>query len=261
MNYDYSGTYMPIPLQNNIIYGPVNSRRLGRSLGINCFIPKDKICSLNCLYCQYGYTRIGEAELHDPENYYPVDEILGALKEYLVIAGNHIDAITLSGNGEATAHPQFPEIVEGILLLRNTLAPGVQTAILSNSTMLGREHVRSALSRLDNRIMKLDCGTEECFRRYNRPVIGVTLENIIYSLRNMEDIIIQTLFTGGPEGNASAVQVDAWIRQVRGIGPRHVQIYSLARPFPSRHIEPLDKQSLSEIGMKAGEAGIETTVY
>ncbi len=252
---------MTIPLQTDIIYGPVASRRLGRSLGINCFKSNTKICSLDCLYCQYGYTRISVSELEEPDNYYTVAEILAALEASLMMLENGIDAITLSGNGESTAHPQFSEIVEGIIRLRNSLAPGVQTAILSNSTMLGRKAVRTALAQLDNRILKLDCGTEECFRRFNRPVIGVTLENIISNLRNTEDIIIQTLFAGGMEGNTSAEQVDAWVRQLRVIKPRYVQIYTLARPFPSRHIEPLEKQVLSEIAVKVREAGIEVMVY
>jgi len=252
---------MTIPLQNHIIYGPVASRRLGRSLGINCFIPKSKICSLNCLYCQYGYTRIGENELEDPSNYFTTKEILNALKNSLSAMADGIDAITLSGNGEATAHPDFPSLVDGIVNLRDTYTPGIRTVILSNSTFLGRAEVRAATGQLDVRIMKLDCGTEACFRRYNHPVIEVTLEEIVSNLCKLKDPVIQTLFSGGPAGNASPDQLKAWIEKLLEIRPHDVQIYSLARPFPSRSIEKIGRPELEDIALQVRAEGIDIAVY
>jgi wyosine [tRNA(Phe)-imidazoG37] synthetase (radical SAM superfamily) len=252
---------MTIPLQKSIIYGPVSSRRLGRSLGINCFVPGAKICSLNCLYCQYGYTRVGPAALQNPDSYYPVNEILDDLEVYLADDRGGIDVITLSGNGESSAHPDFPAIVDGMVRLRDRYKPGVDTVILSNSTMLHREAVRSAMKKLDKRIMKLDCGTDSCFKRFNQPVIPVTFEEVVAGLKQMAHIIIQTLFAGGAMGNASKDQVAAWIDRLIGIRPDHVQIYSLARPFPSRQIGVLDRKALDEIAVMVRATGIEVSVY
>ncbi len=175
--------------------------------------------------------------------------------------GSRIDAITLSGNGESTAHPQFPEIVEGLINLRNLYAPGVRTAILSNATMLDRAEVRSAVSQLDDRIMKLDCGTEECFKEFNRPLIPTRLNTIVDQLMNLKDIIIQSLFTGGSAGNTTRNDIDAWVDQIRRIRPKYVQIYSLARPFPSRKIESLENQTLLKIAERVQNLGIKTIVY
>jgi len=252
---------MTIPLQNSIIYGPVGSRRLGRSLGINCFIPKLKICSLDCLYCQYGYTRVSMADLGDPGNYFSVAEILSALENSVMERGEVINAITLSGNGESTLHPAFPEIVEGIIRIRDAHLPGIKTVILSNSTTLESEAVRSALIHLDQRIMKLDCGTEECFQRFNRPVTGVSIATITEYLRRLGNVIIQTMFCSGSEGNSEPDEVDNWIWRLKAIKPSVVQIYSLDRPFPSRRITSLNRESLEKIADKVRKAGVQADVF
>ena len=252
---------MTIPLQSSIIYGPVRSRRLGHSLGINCFIPKLKICSLDCLYCQYGYTRVSMADLEDSRNYFSVDEILSALEESVLNQEDEINAITLSGNGESTLHPGFPKIVEGIIRIRNAHLPGVNTVILSNSTTLESAAVRSALQHLDQRIMKLDCGTEMCFQRFNRPVTGISIATITEHLQLLGNVIIQTMFCGGDGGNSEPEEVETWIRRLKAIRPLNVQIYSLDRPFPSRLIESIDRVNLEKIADKVRKTGIKAEVF
>ena len=220
-----------IPLQNNIIYGPVNSRRLGLSLGINVLPAKVKVCSFDCQYCQYGWTGGYDDSL--TEKLLPSkDEILGALEVNLKNKKVKPHYITFSGNGEATLHPDFPALVEGVKLLRDKYSPGSKTAILSNSTMVHDPLIRQALSNLDMRIMKLDAGDEEVYQNYNRPVNKFKLDAIIGGLRRMEDVTIQTLFTSGPEGNYTKSNIRLWIEKLKEVKPVFVQLYTLDRGWP-----------------------------
>ena len=189
-----------IQLQRNIVYGPVNSRRLGVSLGLNILPTKTKVCSFDCLYCQYGWTE----DFNDNTLIKVLPskaEILEALESQLKEMNYEPDYITFSGNGEATLHPEFGAIVDGVIELRNKYTPHAKTTILSNSTQLFKTEVREALAKLDERIMKLDAGYEEMLKQYNRPAKYVYLDVITDVLTEMKDITIQTLFTSGPMGN------------------------------------------------------------
>ncbi len=248
-------------LQKGIIYGPVNSRRLGRSLGINLSPTKIKICTFDCLYCQYGWTKIRGRELPIGENWPKAVQVLKAVKEALTTVTPPPAYITFSGNGEATLHPGLVEIVDGVIKLRDQLLPGARTAILSNSTMLDDLRVRSAISRLDVKIMKLDCGEEECFQRYNRPAKGIVLQAVIDSLKEIPGITIQALFSGGDEGNLGETNLSAWIQQVKEISPADVQIYTLDRGFPSRHIIPATPEQLMGIKSRLEEIGIPAEAF
>jgi wyosine [tRNA(Phe)-imidazoG37] synthetase (radical SAM superfamily) len=252
---------MTIPLQRGIIYGPVHSRRLGRSLGINLLLTSYKVCTFNCLYCQYGWTRIHGRILKDRDQWPQIDEVYRALKKSLQQISPPPAYITFSGNGEPTIYPDFPEIVEGAIKLRNDFAPVAKVAILSNSTMVGEETVLKALSRLDVKILKLDCGTPDCFKTYNRPAKGILFEDIIRGLAKLEDIIIQSLFSGGPKGNFYPENIEAWIECIREISPKSVQLYTLDRGFPSDKIEPLDRVQLFELQKKLTSAGIVSEVF
>ena len=158
---------MTIKLQNNVIYGPVHSRRLGSSLGLST---DKKICNFNCVYCQYGWSKIKASNLADKSNFINTIVFLDSVEKALFSLSPSPDYITFSGNGEATLHPDFDTIVEGIIFLRNQFAPDSKTAILSNSTGVVNPNIRKALSKLDERIMKLDCADEQLFKIYNRPV-------------------------------------------------------------------------------------------
>ncbi len=242
-----------LPLQRGILYGPVASRRLGRSLGINLSPCRRKLCSFDCVYCHYGRS---ERLATDPAPFVAdlpsVDEVLAALGAAL--AGPlEFDVFTFSGNGEPTLHPNFPEIVECTLELRDRHRPGTPLALLTNSSLLADNEVREAVARLDLAICKLDAGTEDVFRAINRPAPGLDLEGVIQALRNMNGVVLQTLLVGGEPGNVSAGAIDAYLDRVREIGPREVQVYSTDRPVVSRRLVRVPPDELERIAHAAEE--------
>lgn len=252
---------MLLKLQANLIYGPVLSRRLGRSLGVNILPRGKKVCCFDCLYCQYGLekakTQTEIQSIHFPSP----DDIFSALKQALKELPQPPAYITFSGNGEATLHPDFYTIVQGIKEIRDAYSPISKTAILSNSLTVTNQAIRNALAILDGRIMKLDAGTEEMFQTYNHPTPGITLENIVSSLETLPDVTIQTLFTGGPQGNFSPTHINAWIQQLKRIAPIFVQIYSLDRDSPSLEIEKVTRADLESLRIRLEDMGIPAGIY
>jgi wyosine [tRNA(Phe)-imidazoG37] synthetase (radical SAM superfamily) len=238
---------MTIPLKAGIIYGPVNSRRLGRSLGINLLPRGTKICTFNCVYCQYGWTKIHGRSLPDNKEWPAPEVIFSELKKFLENSEIPPEYLTFSGNGEPTLHPHFPEIVQGIITIRDELAPPAKTAILSNSSTVTETPIREALRMLDVRIMKLDCGNAECFTHYNQPTSGVEFSEVIEGLRELDKVTIQSLFADGDGGNYTPSSIEDWIVQLKIIHPVFVQIYSLDRGYPSDNIYPLSVQKLNTI--------------
>jgi len=252
---------MTIPLQKGIIYGPVKSRRLGRSLGINVVSTKVKTCTFNCLYCQYGLRRAPDAELKNSNWYPPATRITTKLAEVLGILDGPPAYLTFSGNGEATLHPAFPEIVREVIKIRNLHCPEALLAILSNSSTVIDERIRHTLGYLDRRIMKLDCGDENNFIRFNQPIEGIRFFDIIGGLKSLEDVIIQALFAGGSAGNYHAGNIGSWLEVLTEISPSSVQIYTLDRPYPSKMIQPLEKAKLLLLKKEVLKRGIEAEVY
>lgn len=252
---------MLLELQKNIIYGPVRSRRLGFSLGINLLPTAVKVCTFNCLYCQYGWTDYGA--LADPGTLGlpSAGDVVAALEAALKRPAAPPAFITFSGNGEPTVHPDFVRIAAEVVSVRDRLAPSAKTAILSNSTTLKDPDIRRALSELDVRIMKLDAGTAAGLANYNQPAPGIDLDSIVEGLQPLGDVTLQALFTGGPRGNSAPEALEAWLRLVARLRPRTVQIYSLARGYPSADIQPLERGELETIGRGLGEAGIASEVY
>ena len=249
-----------IQLQRNIVYGPVHSRRLGISLGLNILPTKKKICSFDCLYCQYGWT-----EEFDDDTLRQVlpsrEEIREELEDYLKKMDYEPDYITFSGNGEATLHPDFSAIVDDVNELRNKYTPHAKTTILSNSTQMFIPEVREALAKLDEIIMKLDAGDEDTFRSYNRPRKYVNLEIITDELSKMKKVTIQTLFTLGDAGNYKDDNLIAWLERVKKIKPVFVQLYSLDRSYPSESIEPVSKEQLGKIKLLLDKENILSEVF
>ena len=251
---------MTIALQNNIIYGPVNSRRLGKSLGVNLLPPDIKLCPFNCIYCQYGYTSpAGFALNFDREKLPSIDEVKTALIKGIE-TNPHISYITFSGNGEPTIHPDFPDIVDAVIEIRDKMIPTARTAILSNSAMVSDAIVVAALNKLNSRFMKLDCGDEKTFRRYNRCHKNVTFDDIISGLTNMRDIVIQSLFAGGSHGNATDENVDSWIDKIGIIKPLECHIYSLDRGPADGSLVRLDRHALNRI-KDAAESRVRIPVH
>jgi wyosine [tRNA(Phe)-imidazoG37] synthetase (radical SAM superfamily) len=252
---------MLLSLKNGIIYGPVQSRRIGSSLGINVLKGTKKVCTLNCVYCQYGWTRIKCPELENKDLYACPEDVLNALEQTLKTGDKKLNCITLSGNGEPSLHPDLEQIVNGMIRLKNRYIPDVSTTILSNSTQVMNPGVQKAIAKLDMKIMKLDCGTERMFRQYNRPVCPVTLDAIVEGLTFLKDVTIQSLFTAGEGGNFKPDHLEEWIKKITYIKPIHIQIYTLDRGYPSKNIYPLEKEELMKIKSLLIKENIKAEVY
>ncbi len=252
---------MTIPPQRGITYGPVRSRRLGRSLGINLLPPGRKVCNFDCRYCQYGWTDPALLEGLGAADLPPAGQVLDAVAAALEELAEPPAWITVSGNGEATLHPEFGAIVEGVRGLRDRLAPAARTAILSNASRAGDPGVRAALARLDARIMKLDSGTEAGFRRYNGPLGGLTLDEVVAGLRALADVTLQTLLTTGPDGNLAPRELDAWLACVAAVRPRLVQLYTLDRGAPSDRIAPATPAELESVRGRVAALGVAAEVF
>lgn len=236
-----------LELQQGIIYGPINSRRLGSSLGINILPTEYKACSFNCAYCQYGFTtKRGYTCASDGCDLPTAVEIIETLEDALEEFPS-VSYITFSGNGEPTLHPDFGMIVDEVNRLKSRLAPGAKSAILSNSTLVIRRDVRQALGRLDRRFMKLDAGDERTFRRYSRPHKDIKFDKVVAGLKMMDDVMIQTLFAGGKAGNYNDTSVEKWIETIGEISPIECHIYSLERPFPDRSLTMIDREGLLKV--------------
>jgi wyosine [tRNA(Phe)-imidazoG37] synthetase (radical SAM superfamily) len=250
---------MLLPLKHRITYGPVPSRRLGRSLGINLSPPGRKLCSFDCQYCQYGFDAPVAAVPNGTSGFPTPAQVEEAVAATLAALAEPPAWLTFSGNGEPTLHPAFPEIVDRMLTLRARMVPGARTAILSNSTEVGRAEIRAALARLDARIMKLDVGTQDALAAYNQPAAGLRLDDIVDGLARLGGVTLQTLFTDGPQGNLSSV--DAWLEAVDRICPVMVQLYTLDRESPNAGLLRASAEQLNAIRQRLAARGISGTVY
>lgn len=249
---------MLLKLKEEIIYGPVRSRRLGSSLGVNILPAGRKVCTFNCLYCQYGWT---DYSLIHNQTFPTVAHAVQAVESALQTISPPPEYITFSGNGEPTLHPEFRRIVDGIIDLRDRYAPNAKTAILSNSTMAGDPAIRESLQKLDVRIMKLDSGCEEILAAYNQPYSNIDLDGIVEGLTRLEDVTIQSLFTRGRLGNSDEKNITAWIQKLKRINPIAVHVYTLDRGWPSDAIGKLDTASLHRIQARCTAEGIPASAY
>jgi wyosine [tRNA(Phe)-imidazoG37] synthetase (radical SAM superfamily) len=184
-----------------------------------------------------------------------------ALKSWLK-RGQDVDYITFSGNGEPCFYPQFDRMVEVASELRNKYVPRARLAVLSNSACLGRSNVIEGLKQLDERIMKLDCGSEKTFQKINRPHKNIKYKEIVENLKNLDDIIIQSVFMDGETNNLENGEIEKWIERIDYIKPREVQIYSIDRPSADQTLKLVGKEKLKEIAQKAEKTtGISVKVF
>ena len=244
---------MLLPLQVEILYGPVNSRRLGRSLGINLMPGGYKLCSFNCVYCHYGWTKKHTMDVQECLQDLPsLDQVLKRI-EIAARSALDFDYLTFSGNGEPTLHPHFAELVDEVVRIRNQYRPEVRIALLSNSTGLLHAAVRESIPKIDFPVFKLDAGTEETFRRVNRPAKGVEFAQILGLLSSLENICLQTLLIEGNLSNVREKDLEAYFQQVARIRPKEVHIYSIDRPVPDPHLVRVPPQKLEEIARRGEE--------
>jgi wyosine [tRNA(Phe)-imidazoG37] synthetase (radical SAM superfamily) len=250
-------------LQKGIIYGPVDSRRLGRSLGINLSATTYKVCSFNCVYCHYGWTKHITSDLSRFVKDLPAPEAVEAeLEETLRRLSAPPEYITFSGNGEPTLHQDFERIVDLVLAVRDRTGSDALVAILSNSTGLADDGVRRGLAKLDVRIMKLDAGNDEVLQRINRPAVDITIDAIVEGLKGLDDVTLQSVFVDGAVSNTGVQDVEAWLDRVDEIRPRAIQIYSLENAPAMSDLVGVPAGKLAEIARKVKErTGIEAQTY
>lgn len=255
-----------LPLQPSIVYGPVQSRRLGVSLGVNILPSGYKLCSFNCLYCQYGWTLRPTLDVASYVNDLPrPEEVSAALEKYLQQMTRQrikLDSITFSGNGEPTLHPNLAGIIAAAKNLRDQYAPSVKLAILSNSSTVGRKDVCEALDMLDLKVMKLDAGREELMEQLNAPASPFYLGEIVAGLKRLKGIVLQSLFVQGRVGNADPDSVTLWLDQVVEIQPTLVQVYTLDRVPAERRLWKVNRATLEWIASQVRwRAAVPAEVY
>jgi wyosine [tRNA(Phe)-imidazoG37] synthetase (radical SAM superfamily) len=249
-------------LQRDVIYGPILSRRYGRSLGINLSPCRNKLCSFDCIYCHYGRTRRHTLDVaeHGAELPGPA-EVARKLAAALPRAGL-LDLVTFSGNGEPTLHPAFPEIVDVVVSLRDRHQPDARVALLSNATGLLRPEVREALQRLDLPILKLDAGTEETFHAINAPAAGVDFQELVSLMAAQPHIYVQTVLLDGEPANTTSAELEAYGRLLRRIQPLEVHLHSIDRPVAHRTIQLVPAARLRELARRIGEqAGVPVRAF
>ena len=253
-------------LFDNIVFGPVYSRRLGVSLGINLLPVDNKFCNFNCIYCECGWTEKPRKKIVLAQR----EELRSRLEEKLKeIQGtiNEPDAITFAGNGEPTTHPEFAEIIDDTIELRDKYAPHAAISILSNASLLHKENIKNALQKVDKNIQKLDSGIEGTFDAINQAQGNITLPKIIDGLLAFEGkLIIQTLFMRGEYkgkliDNTTDEEVGAWLEVVKKVKPEYVMLYPIERGTAAKNIEKISKAKLDEIARQVEDAGIKAEVY
>lgn len=253
---------MQTVLFHSTIYGPIHSRRLGMSLGINLMPNDGKICSFDCLYCEAGFNAQGPGKDGVPSR----DTVKRQLKrklEEMKAQGQTLDVITFSGNGEPTLHPEFKKVVEDVLRLRTEYFPEAKVSVLSNSTMAGKPQVVDALLKVDNNILKLDSAMPHTFRVLNRPVSPNCLpEGVIADLKMfggqcvVQTIMVRGEFEGEHFDNTTDEELDALLSAYLEIRPREVMLYSIDRKTPAENLEKVSKEELERIARRFRDAGI-----
>lgn len=239
-------------LFGQIVYGPIHSRRLGTSLGMELMPLEHKLCTFNCVYCECGWNDpVSHPKLPTREE---VKAALEAKLSSLDFPLSTLDVITFSGNGEPTLHPDFLGIIEDTCALRDQYCPNAKVSVLSNSTQLGRPDVVQALRLCDNRILKLDAGTDTMMRRIDLPVnTSLTVETIIAWLQQFNgDFTLQTCFLRGEHkgeiiDNTTPEELEAWYRAVDRLHPKQIMIYVIDRKTPEEHLSKIPREEMERI--------------
>jgi wyosine [tRNA(Phe)-imidazoG37] synthetase (radical SAM superfamily) len=223
------------------VYGPVESRRLGRSLGLNLLPRGVKRCPFNCVYCEVGAGTpfLASSEADD----YPLPEVILAAVETALRSTSGLDAITFSGSGEPTLHPHFGDLVAGVARLRDRHCPTVKVVVLSNAALADRSEVHAGLALADIRLMKLDAGDPATYRAINRPDETVTFEKIVHNLSRLGQITLQTMILDGVVSNVSPAARAAYGRLIRTLQPTSIQLYRIARGTPITGLHALSPEA------------------
>jgi len=252
-------------LFDQIIFGPIHSRRLGLSLGVNLLPIDAKICSFNCIYCECGFnTTMHDSPIPTRDQ---VRETLDAKLHEMVAEGQIPDVITFAGNGEPTLHAEFEGIIDDTIALRDKYCPTAKVSVLSNSTRIHKPHIFAALNKVDNNILKFDSAIDRTMKLMDQPV-GKHI-NVVWFIEHLKKfegrLIIQTMFLRGEvQGetldNTTDEEVEAWIQALEQIRPQQVMIYSLDREAPTKNLQKVNVDELNIIAEKVRAKGFDVSV-
>ena len=223
---------------DDIAFGPIFSRRLGSSLGVNILPSKGKFCNFDCVYCECGWNKDGIAERVFPR-LAEVEAAVDAKLSKAAADGVPVDSITFSGNGEPTMNPDFPEIIDAVIRLRDRYFPEAKVSVLSNATLVGRPAVASALMRVDNPILKIDAFSDYLVNMINKPVGHYRLADVVEALKGFKgNFILQTMFLKSKDFDTTSPEALAgWMDIVRVLQPREIMVYTIDRETPDKSLE------------------------
>ncbi|MBR1849963.1 MAG: radical SAM protein [Bacteroidales bacterium] len=235
-------------LREKTVFGPIFSRRLGSSLGINLLPEEGKICNFDCIYCECGWNRDGRNDTRLPSAQKVRDDLESKLKE---LATKHIpvDSITFSGDGEPTLNPEFPLIIDNTLRLRNLYYPSAKVSVLSNATRVDRPEIFEALRKVDNPIMKIDAPTNALAAKINNPAPGYDVDRVVEALTRFDgNFVLQTCFLRSRDFDSSWPEVvDGWMAIVRRLRPREIMAYTIDRPTPAEGLEKFTVEEMQKL--------------
>lgn len=253
-------------LFNQIVFGPIISRRLGISLGVNLLPYDGKLCSFDCIYCECGYNEDHKTKTKLPD----MQTVVQALEDRLSKmeeAGDKLDVITFAGNGEPTLHPDFSEIINETIRLRDKYYPDTKISVLSNAMHIEKQEVFEALKKVDNNILKLDSAFIDTIRLIDRPNSpSYSVEKQVELFKKFDgNFILQTMFLKGEHkgvkvDNTTEEEIRAWLEIVRETNPKEVMIYTIDRETPSKKLEKVSLGKLNEIGERVKQLGIEVNI-
>ena len=251
-------------LYPTIIYGPVHSRRLGVSLGVNLLPLQAKVCTFDCIYCECGWNgdNSGSRRFNGREE---VSAALQSVLEAMAAEGQKLDVITFAGNGEPTMHPDFEQIIDDTIALRDRYTPTAKISVLSNATQLHRADFVRALERVDNNILKIDSLDESMAQLVNKPCCNYSVAKVVEQLQQFKGkLIVQTMFLRGEyDGkvvdNTTEEQIALWLEALKLIAPQSVMVYSIARDTPCKSLVKVEKEELEQIAERVRNLGIECT--
>lgn len=233
---------------DDIVFGPIFSRRLGSSLGVNILPSKGKLCNFDCVYCECGWNKDGISD-----NIFPrLGDVAAALEAKMgaVLAeGKNVDSITFSGNGEPTMNPEFAEIIDVTMELRDRFFPHAKVSVLSNATLAGRPKVMEALLKVDNPIMKIDASSDDLVRMINKPTGYYSLASVVDNLRKFEGrFVLQTMFLKSADFDTAAPEpLKAWMDIVRELHPREIMVYTIDRETPDKTLGKYTVEQMREL--------------
>lgn len=254
-------------LFNDIIFGPIKSRRFGVSLGVNLLPENYKFCTFNCVYCECGWTYKNNAEKIKLPRREEIKKNLEIKLKQMTKEGNPPDNITFAGNGEPTVHPKFSEIIDDTISLRNQYFKNAEITVLSNASMIHKEKVFDALQKVDNNVLKLDTAIDKTFSLINIPTKGISLNKTIEEIKKFNGTqIIQTLFIKGEHNgvsfdNTHPDELSALIKVLKEIAPRYVMVYSIERDTALNSLQKINESKLNSIMEMMMDNGINAKMY